>query len=92
LHTSADIVTKINTRRVRVSEEEFHGEALKRIMFLTGQPGIGKTSVLIKVLDALKTRGYKVGGMVSREIREGRVRVGFEIVDLQRDGKDGYLT
>lgn len=87
----ADIVTKISTRRVRVSEEEFHGEALKRIMFLTGQPGIGKTSVLVRVLDVLKTRGYKVGGMVSREIREGRVRVGFEIVDLQT-GRKGWLS
>lgn len=60
-------------------------------MFLTGQPGIGKTSVLVRVLDALKTKGYKVGGMVSREIREGQVRVGFKIVDLQT-GRKGWLS
>lgn len=82
---------KINTRSIRVSEEEFHGDALKRIMFLTGQPGIGKTSVLVRVLDALKTRGYKVGGMVSREVREGGVRVGFEIVDFET-GRKGWLS
>ncbi len=82
---------KTNTRSIRVSEEEFYGDALKRIMFLTGKPGIGKTSVLVRTLDALKTRGYKVGGMVSREIREGRVRVGFEIVDFET-GRKGWLS
>jgi len=64
---------------------------LKRLIFITGRPGIGKTSVLLRAVDALKTKGYKVGGMVSREVRKGGVRVGFEIVDFET-GRRGWLA
>jgi len=47
--------------------------------------------VLIKIVDALKARGVSVGGMISREAREGNVRVGFEIEDLT-NGKHGRLA
>jgi nucleoside-triphosphatase len=58
---------------------------------LTGSPGIGKTTVLIKAVEALKTGGASVGGMISREAREGNVRVGFEIIDLTNN-KHGWLA
>ncbi len=64
---------------------------MKRVLILTGAPGIGKTTVLIKMVEALKTRGVSVGGMISREVREGNVRVGFEIIDLT-NGKHGWLA
>ena len=51
-------------------------------MFVTGCPGIGKTSVLLRAVEGLKTKGYKIGGMLSREVREKGVRIGFEIVDF----------
>lgn len=54
----------------------------KRLLLLTGSPGVGKTSVLLRVVESLKAKGYSVGGMVSREARSGEVRVGFEISDL----------
>jgi nucleoside-triphosphatase len=60
-------------------------------MLLTGAPGVGKTTVLIKTADALKAQGVSVGGMVSREAREGNVRVGFEITDLTNN-KRGWLA
>jgi nucleoside-triphosphatase len=63
----------------------------KRLLFLTGSPGVGKTTVLLKVVDALKGKGYSVGGMISREVRSGGVRVGFEILDLST-GKHGWLA
>jgi len=70
----------------------FHGgDRLKRLIFVTGRPGVGKTSVLLRVADALKMRGYRVGGMISREVREGGVRVGFEIVDFYT-GRRGWLA
>ena len=60
-------------------------------MLLTGSPGVGKTTVLVRTVNLLKERGFKVGGMISREVREGGTRVGFEIADLT-SGKRGWLA
>lgn len=64
---------------------------MKRLLFLTGQPGVGKTSVLLRVIDAMKAKGYDIRGMISREIREQGTRVGFEITDLHT-GQKGWLA
>ncbi|MEM3579131.1 MAG: NTPase [Candidatus Bathyarchaeia archaeon] len=63
----------------------------KRVLLLTGSPGVGKTTLLMKVVDALKSKGYSVGGMVSREVRTGGTRIGFAILDLA-SGKQGWLA
>ncbi len=42
-------------------------------------------------MDALKRKGYNIGGMISREVRKGGARVGFEIVDL-KTGRRGWLA
>lgn len=63
----------------------------KRVLLLIGNPGVGKTTVLTKTVDALKAEGYTVGGMISRETREGGIRVGFEIHDLNSDRR-GWLA
>ena len=63
----------------------------KRVLLLTGAPGVGKTSVLIKTVNSLKAQGVTVGGMISREAREGNARVGFEIIDLTNDER-GWLA
>jgi nucleoside-triphosphatase len=63
----------------------------KRILLLTGSPGVGKTSVLVRIVESLKAKGYSVGGMVSREVRVGSGRVGFEILDLNT-GRKGWLA
>ena len=64
---------------------------LKRLIFVTGRPGIGKTSVLLRSVNGLKNRGYEIGGMISRDVREGGVRVGFEIMDFST-GQRGWLA
>jgi nucleoside-triphosphatase len=61
------------------------------VLLLTGYPGIGKTTVLSKTVNLLKEKGYCVGGMISREVREDRTRIGFEIVDLKSDRR-GWLA
>ena len=63
----------------------------KRLLLITGSPGSGKTSVLWKTIEALRARGYSVGGMVSREVRTSGRRVGFEILDLT-SGERGCLA
>ncbi len=60
-------------------------------MLITGTPGTGKTTVLSKVIETLKAKGYSVGGMISREVRTCGTRVGFEISDLS-NGRIGWLA
>ncbi|HLC01232.1 MAG TPA: nucleoside-triphosphatase, partial [Candidatus Bathyarchaeia archaeon] len=64
---------------------------MKCVLFITGSPGVGKTTVLTKIINILKEKGYNVGGMISNEVREGGTRVGFEILDLSNQ-KRGWLA
>jgi nucleoside-triphosphatase THEP1 len=52
------------------------------ILVLTGAPGIGKTTAVIRAARSLRDSGLKVGGIVSRELRINNKRIGFEFVDL----------
>lgn len=49
--------------------------------FLTGDPGCGKTTVIARVNELLEGLGITVGGVISREIRQNGVRVGFSLED-----------
>ncbi len=60
-------------------------------VFITGRPGIGKTTVFLNVVYSLKASGLNIGGFVSREVRVGGNRVGFEIMDLTTNRK-GWLA
>ena len=51
-------------------------------IFLTGEPGIGKTTVIRRIMTELEHRGISVGGMISGEIRESGRRVGFQLEDV----------
>jgi nucleoside-triphosphatase len=59
---------------------------------VTGSPGVGKTTLLLRVVEALKVRGCTIGGMISREVRLYGTRVGFEILDLADSDKHGWLA
>ncbi len=50
---------------------------------LTGPPGCGKTAVVEQIIDQLS--GKKLVGFYTRELREGRQRVGFEAIGLGGD-------
>ena len=58
---------------------------------ITGAPGVGKTTVIMKAAEALKSLGYQVGGMTTEEKREGETRIGFQILDLTTH-KHGWLA
>lgn len=57
-------------------------------ILITGHPGIGKTTIIQKVISGLK--GVRMQGFFTREIREEGVRKGFKIITL--DGKEGLLA
>lgn len=60
-------------------------------VLITGPPGIGKTSILNKVKEEIKNRGYVVGGFFCPEILEDGKRTGFKIIDIET-GKSGVLA
>jgi nucleoside-triphosphatase len=51
-------------------------------IFLTGEPGTGKTTVMKRTAELLQVKGFKVGGLVTKEIRDNGIRTGFSIEDL----------
>ncbi|MGE5556682.1 MAG: NTPase [Methanocella sp.] len=63
----------------------------KRVLLVTGSPGVGKTTVVQKTAQALKDRGFSVGGMISREAKDCCTRLGFEVIDFA-NGKHGWLA
>lgn len=58
-----------------------------RVLLLTGAPGVGKTTLLRRLLAALPV---PCGGFLTAEIREGGARVGFLLETL--DGQRGVLA
>src|SRR5439155_3583250 len=62
------------------------------IIILTGAPGVGKTTAVIRVASALKEKGVKVGGIVSRELRTNNMRIGFEFIDLTTNDRKGLAS
>ncbi|MEM4349753.1 MAG: nucleoside-triphosphatase [Candidatus Nitrosocaldus sp.] len=59
------------------------------LILLTGEPGVGKSTVLMRLVDMLKEEGIYVGGVVAREVRDdaGKGRVGFEFVDVSNGSR-----
>ncbi len=53
---------------------------MSRILLLTGVPGVGKTTLVRRVVARLD--GLRVAGFTTEEMREGGGRLGFRIVDL----------
>ena len=58
---------------------------------LTGKPRIGKSTIVKKLIDALKAEGVPVDGMLTADLREHGRRVGFAIEDI-RTGETGVLA
>lgn len=66
------------------------GEINKNIL-LTGRPRVGKSTIIQRVVERLKDRGFKnIGGFYTAEIRVNNERVGFMINTI--DGRRGRLA
>ncbi|PON50017.1 Nucleoside-triphosphatase, THEP1 type [Parasponia andersonii] len=55
-----------------------------KCFLVTGPPGVGKTTLIIKVFESLKASNpaLKLQGFYTSEIRQGTQRVGFQVVTL----------
>ncbi len=60
-------------------------------MLLTGLPGVGKTTMMNRICKHYETRGLKIAGITTKEVREDNQRVGFRITDLAT-GNEGWLA
>jgi len=58
-----------------------------RVVLLTGQPRVGKTTIIKQIVAAL---GDSCGGFYTEEIRERGRRVGFKLVTI--NGREGTLA
>jgi len=56
-------------------------------ILITGKPGVGKTTLIIKLIEELD---LNAGGFYTQEMRLGGRRVGFKIITL--DGKESILA
>lgn len=61
-----------------------------RHVALTGQPGIGKTTLVKKVCEVLKMKNVKVRGFFTEEVRTKGRRCGFDVVTT--DGQRAVLS
>ena len=60
-------------------------------IFITGPPGLGKTTVIRMVMKVLEAEGFRAGGIYCPEVRDGGRRHGFEIIDVL-SGARGLLS
>ncbi len=65
--------------------------ALATIELISGPPGVGKSTLVSKVVLRLKSAGVIVGGCLTSERRRKGVRVGFGLRDLT-NGTEGELA
>ena len=61
------------------------------IWLVTGPPGVGKSTLISKVVLRLKSAGVIVGGCTTAEKKSGGARIGFEVRDLT-SGRVGELA
>jgi len=62
--------------------------ASKKRIVITGRPGVGKTTLIERVVSELS---IPAGGMITAEIRKCDHRVGFSVIDLAT-GAEGILA
>ena len=62
-----------------------------RFVLVTGQPGVGKTTLIQRIHDQYRNKGFNVVGITTHEVRESDKRVGFKITNIS-SGEEGWLA
>ncbi len=57
------------------------GSIMSKIL-ITGPPRCGKSTLILKLIEHYKQKGKNIRGFLTPEVKEGRRRIGFDIVDL----------
>ena len=56
-----------------------------RIWLITGEPGVGKSTAISRIIFRLRSQGFTVGGIITREIRSHGEREGFAVTDVSSE-------
>jgi len=67
------------------------GTSLRILYALTGPPGCGKTTAILKINNILKSSNVKIDGMYTEEIRASGRRVGFRVTRIAT-GESGVMA
>ncbi|HZY93522.1 MAG TPA: NTPase [Candidatus Bathyarchaeia archaeon] len=62
-----------------------------RPVLLTGLPGVGKTTLIKKLVEHYRDQGLKVAGITTEEVRDRNWRTGFKITDVLTN-QEGWLA
>ena len=62
-----------------------------KTILITGPPGIGKTTLMLKLEKYCREKGFRIGGIITQEVRENGERIGFKIRDIA-SGREGWLA
>ncbi len=65
-----------------------YGQLKKINALLQAPPRTGKSTLVDKLCSMLETKGYKIGGIQTPEIREKKKRVGFWVLDINKGKKE----
>lgn len=63
----------------------------QRTILIMGLPGVGKTTLILKLERYCRERRFNVAGIITREVRENDERIGFRLRDIS-SGREGWLA
>ena len=65
-------------------------EVITMKTFLTGRPGSGKSTVLLKVIERLKAEGFNIGGIITPEVRVKGVGQVSKLLTYHQAGRESW--
>lgn len=69
----------------------FNGESIMKI-FVTGHPGVGKTTLLKKIDAFCRERNISTCGFITEEVRDGKFRIGFDMILLKPNVRINFAS
>jgi nucleoside-triphosphatase THEP1 len=63
----------------------------QKIVIITGKMDIGKTTFIKKVIENLKSKNIKVGGIYTQKVKENNERIGYDLVAVQTNKSEIFL-
>jgi nucleoside-triphosphatase THEP1 len=81
----------ISQAEFRLNEMKNRNNFIQKVFVLTGSLGQGKTTQVQKIIEILKERNIKVGGIYSPKIVENNKIIGYDIVDIGGNSREVFL-